>query len=218
MKYFGNIYLSWRRGIGQRRYIVGVIKKNSTQGVVFAYLPKGVKDASYEGFTRYTEFPDTTQVYTNHVLEILGQRLTPPERLDSKKLYTFWQVPVACYSDPFSLLAFTQGWLPTDNFEFLANFNPVTGLNFVTDLAGLSFLKLPVATIKVGDKLDWRYERDNQYDKFAVAVFLGEMKVGYIKKAHARIFHKKHHERIKLNAYSIERNGIIKKLFISVSL
>lgn len=217
MKYFGKIYLSWRSGRGHRRYMVGVVKKNATDGVVFSYVNKEVEAAKKEGFKSYTEFPDTSKVYTERVLEILTQRLTPAERNDTKKLYEFWRVPTKCYSEPLCLLAFTQGWLPTDNFEFLADFYPSPDLCFVTDLAGLSSLNLKKGTIEVEQKLKWRHEEDNQYDKKAVAVYAGDIKVGYVKKAHVRIFHKKHAEQLQLHVHSIEQNGIIKKLFIRVS-
>jgi hypothetical protein len=38
--------------------------------------------------------------------------------------------------DKYYMLAFT-GLLPTDNFEFLAHFNPIENLSFVTEITNL---------------------------------------------------------------------------------
>ena len=92
MKAIGSIYLSWRKGKGSRRKIVGLIKKNATSGVRFSYLQKGVLEAQKEGFTPYTDFPDTTKVYSENVLEIFGQRLIKTERPDINKYLDFWAI------------------------------------------------------------------------------------------------------------------------------
>lgn len=86
MKEVGNIYLTWRAGVGYRRYKVGIIRRNSTQGVRFQYLISKEKAAEI-GFMPYTDFPDLTKEYTENVLEIFGQRLTKTERSDIQKYY-----------------------------------------------------------------------------------------------------------------------------------
>ena len=63
----GHIYLSWRKGQGQRRHIVGVIKKSATKGVTFAYDQKAVEKAKEEGFSPDVEFSDITKTYTDNV-------------------------------------------------------------------------------------------------------------------------------------------------------
>lgn len=89
MKAIATIYLAWRKGKGSRRKIVGVIKKNATNGVRFAYIQEGVVEAEKEGFTPYTDFPDTSKEYTENILEIFGQRLIKTERPDIKKYLDF---------------------------------------------------------------------------------------------------------------------------------
>ena len=86
MKAIANIYLAWRKGKGSSRKIVGVIKKNATEGVRFYYLSKGVEEAQKEGFTPYIDFPDTSKEYTEKVLDIFGQRLIKTERPDRKSV------------------------------------------------------------------------------------------------------------------------------------
>jgi len=49
MKALGNIYLTWRKSKGQSRIIVGVIKRNVTDGVRFQYIQDGIRKAKQKG-------------------------------------------------------------------------------------------------------------------------------------------------------------------------
>ena len=158
MKAIANIYLAWRKGKGSRRKIVGVIKKNATEGVRFNYLPNGVEEAQKEGFTPYVDFPDTSKVYTDNVLEIFGQRLIKTERPDIQKYLDFWDIDPKYQDDKFYLLAYTQGMLSTDNFEFLADFHPIKELCFVSEICGLSHFKVESGTLEVGEILSYELE------------------------------------------------------------
>ena len=217
MKEIGHIYLSWREGLGKRRHIVGVLKRNATQGVRFKYIKSGVDAAKENGFSPYTEFPDIDKEYSENVLEVFGQRIMKSERSDIADFYAFWEVDAKYKDDKFYLLAHTQGLNPIDNFEFLADFNPSRSLRFLTDLASLSTLKLSVDSVKVGDTLTYQLESDNAYDDKAVKVFKDEMLVGYVKKIHSRVFYKQKGSSLKLVVKAIEFNGIIKRIFVKVS-
>ena len=217
MKEIGHIYLSWRKGQGERRYIVGVLKKNATEGVRFEYLSEGVEAAKKEGFAPYPEFPELTKKYSDNVVEIFGQRITKSERSDINDFLDFWEIEAKYKDEKFYLLAHTQGLSPTDNFEFLADYNRIKSLCFLTDLASLSVLKLAAGNIQKGDTLTYQLEKDNAYDKDAVKVFKGNMHVGYIKKIHSRVFHKKGTGTFKLTVKAVEQNGIIKRVFVKVA-
>lgn len=216
MKEIGHIYLSWREGLGKRRHIVGVLKRNSSLGVRFTYLKDGVDGAKNDGFSPYTEFPDLDKVYTENVLEVFGQRIMKSERSDISDFYDFWEIDTKFKDDKFYLLAHTQGLNPTDNFEFLADYNPTKKLCFLTDLASLSSLKLPANTLKTGDILTYKLESNNVYDDKAVKVFKDEMEVGYIKKIHSRVFYKQSSTILNLKVKAVEQNGVIKRIFVKV--
>lgn len=218
MKEVGHIYLSWRKGLGERRHIVGVLRSNSTDGVRFAYLPKGVEKAQKEGFTVYTEFPDLTKEYNGSALDVFGQRIMKSERSDINDFLSFWEINPKHKSDKYYLLARTQGLNPSDNFEFLADYNPVKGLCFLTDLAGLSKLNLSSGLLKEGDELSYELETDNQYDKYAVKVSFNGKLVGYIKKIHSQVFHKAGENKLKVRVKALDQNGSIKRIFVKVSL
>ncbi len=217
MKEFGHIFLTWRQGSGHRRHIVGVLKKSASMGISFRYLQENIENAKEQGFVPYTEFPEIDKIYTDNVLETFSTRLTKPERTDISDFYKFWEIAEKNKDDKFYLLAKTQGFLPTDNFEFLADYHPVSGLNFLTDLAGVSHLKLPNDVVSVGDELRFEKETSNERDSYAIKVLKGYKEIGYIKKIHAKVFHKKNGENLKLRVKAIDKNGFIKRVFVKVS-
>jgi hypothetical protein len=217
VKAIRTIYLAWRKGKGSRRKIVGVIRKSATNGVRFAYIKEGVDEAQKEGFTPYIAFPDTTRVYTENVLEIFGQRLIKTERADIQKHLDFWAIDAKFQDDKFYMLAYTQGMLSTDNFEFLTDFHPIKGLCFISEVCGLSETNPESGTLKPGDILSWKLEKDNPNDPFAVKVFKGEKPIGYIKLIHSRVFHKKFKAEIKVTVKSVEQNDSINRVFVVIS-
>lgn len=216
MKEFDKIYLSWRKGRGARRHIVGILKRSDEGSFSFSYIQDGVAKAKQEGFAPYTEFPDITKSYNGTVLDIFAQRLIKAERPDIQTFFNFWEIEPEYKDDKFYLLGHTQGLQPTDNFEFLADYNVVDGLHFLTELAGLTAYQLPSGTLKEGDILRFELDKQNEHDQHAVTVFKDELEIGHIKKIHCKVFHKPGAERLKLSVKSVDKNGIIKKAFIKV--
>lgn len=216
MKEIGHIYLSWREGLGKRRHIVGVLKRNATLGVRFLYIKKGIEAAKKDGFSPYTEFPDFDKEYTENVLEVFGQRIMKSDRSDISDFYDFWEIDKKFKADKFYLLAHTQGLSPTDNFEFLADYNPNKSLRFLTDIASLSTLKLPIDSVKPGDILTYKLDSANEFDHKAVKVFKGDKEVGYIKKIHSRVFYKHTSGLLKIKVKAVEQNGVIKRIFVKI--
>jgi len=214
---FGTIYLAWRKGKGSRRKIVGVIKKNATSGVRFHYIKEGVEEAQKEGFTPYIDFPDTSKVYTENVLEIFGQRLIKTERSDVQKYLDFWDIDPKFKDDKYYLLAYTQGLQSNDNFEFLADFHPVKGLCFVSEICGLTHWNIEPGFLSVGDKLSWELETDNPKDPFAVKVLKGSKVLGYVKMIHSKVFHCKAKSGLKIRVKSVDQNGSVNRVFIEIS-
>lgn len=215
-KDIANIRLAWRKGAGFPRIIIGIIKRNAF-GVSFSYIPEGLEEAKKYGLVTYTDFPDETKVYTEGVLDILGLRLNKSERGDIQKYYDYWEINPKYKDDKYYMLAHTQGLLPTDNFEFLADFYPTKELSFTSELCGLTNLKLDKDTLEEGDILTWERDSNNEYDRYAVKVFKGDTFVGYIKKVHSRIFYKKCRSKLKIAVKSVNRNGHLNRAFIKIS-
>lgn len=216
MKAIGKIYLAWRKGRGSRRNIVGVIHKNATEGVRFEYLKAGVLRAMEDGFTPYIDFPEIEKIYTENVLEIFGQRLIKTERTDSQRYLDFWDIDPKYKEDKYYLLAYTQGMLSNDNFEFLAEFLPVKNLKFVSEICSLSHQNLQSGILSVGDKLTYELDFTNQNDRFAVKVKKGNQLIGYVKMVHSRVFHKTKYP-LQIKVKSIDHNGTINRVFIEIS-
>ncbi|MFV5696859.1 hypothetical protein ACM55H_00695 [Flavobacterium sp. ZT3R17] len=217
MKAIGNIQLIWRPGKGSRRISVGTIKKSASEGIRFQYNQEGVEEAKKLGFVHYEGFPDTDKIYTENVIEIFGQRLMRSERSDLKDFYDFWNIDLSKKEDKYYMLAFTQGLLPTDNFEFLAHFNPVENLSFVTEITNLLESQIPSDKVAVGDVLRYELEPNNLYDKKAVKVFKDELYLGHIKLIHCNVFHKTN-KQFDLIVQGIEKNGVLKRIFVKASL
>jgi len=217
MNRIGNIFLIWRKGPGGRRIPIGRIKRNSSEGVKFVYIKENVEEAKKYGFTPYTGFPDLKKEYDKNVLEILSQRLMKSERNDLTEFYNFWRVDETKKLDTYYMLAQTQGLIPIDNFEFLADFNPQKGLEFVSEIAGLTKTNISPDVLKVGDILNYELEKNNQYDNSAVKLYKGDIFLGYVKKIHSRVFYKTN-TTFKVRVHHIEKNGIIKRAFILISL
>ena len=215
MSRIGNIFLIWRKGPGSRRIPVGVVKRNSIEGTRFDYLQKNVIEAEKQGFLPYTGFPETDKTYTKNVLEILSQRIVKSERNDLSAFFEFWRIDPSKRKDTYYMLAHTQGLLPTDNFEFLADFNPKNGLTFVTEIAGLTRSKIPSDNLSLGDVLEYELELDNQHDKFAVKLFKNGVTIGYVKLIHSKVFYRTK-SKLKVTVNHLEKNGVIQRAFIEV--
>ena len=218
MKAIGTIYLAWRKGKGNRRKIVGVIKRNATNGVRFRYITAGVEDAQKEGFTPYIDFPEINKIYTDNVLEIFGQRLIKTERTDIQKYLDFWDIDPKFKDDKFYLLAYTQGLQSNDNFEFLADFHPIKGLCFVSEICGLTHNKIEPGFLSDGDKLSWKLEKDNTKDTFAVKVFKVGKALGYVKMIHSKVFHANAKSGLQIRVKRVDQNGTVNRVFIEISL
>lgn len=217
-RYIKQIYLIWRRGRNDSRIKVGVITKNQTEGVRFRYIPSGIKDAIEKGFNMYPDFPNPDIVYKNNVLETFAQRLTNTERGDIQKYYDYWEILPSLKNNKFYVLAQTQGLLSTDNFEFIAEYYPVKGLRFTSEICGLTKRQLSSGTLEVGEVLIWELEKDNIYDKYAVHLYKKNgQEVGYVKTIHSKVFHDSKYKRFEVKVKSLEQNGHINRAFITVS-
>jgi len=215
MKAIGNIHLIWRPGKGSSRISVGTIKKSTTEGIRFQYNQEGLKEAKKLGFVHYESFPDTSEdkIYTENVIEIFGQRLMRSERPDLQDFYDFWNIDLSNKEDKFYMLAFTQGLLPTDNFEFLADFNPTKHLSFVTEITGLNEAKIDSKLVSKGDVLRYELEPNNSFDNKAVQVYKDNLYLGHIKLIHSRVFHKIK-KQLNLIVQGVEKNGILNRIFV----
>jgi hypothetical protein len=219
MKDFDKIYLSWRPANRKHRYIVGVLEHHPDDKYTFSYITSGVEEAQKEGFSPYTEFADTTKTYnSNVVLDVFSQRLMKAERRDVQNFYDFWEIDNQFVNDKFYLLGHTEGLLPTDNFEFLAEYKPIAGLHFLTDLVGVNELHLPMNSVNKGDELRYELDANNSNYPNPVRVYKGDIELGFIKRIHSNLFYNLGEIKAALMVKTINQHGYIKRIFVKVSL
>ena len=210
-----HIIVVWRPRRSYRRIPVAIVDSNGVE-TTFQYLKDGVEQARKEGFVYFPDFPDIEKRYEINVLKRLAFRINDNRRSDIQDYYSFWEVPEEAQKDIYRLLAYTQGILATDNFEFLAEYNDVQGVKFVTEVAGLSVVPLESTAIEEGDELEWRREPDNSYDPKAVALYKNGQKIGYVKKVHSLVFYLPNSECLKVKVKKLVRNGHIAFAFILI--
>lgn len=206
------IYISWRKQTGDRRYIIAKIKRNVSDGISFEYL-KGYEEAKKDGLEHFLGFKDSQKLTPESIEHLLALRVISKERPDRNGYLSFWEAENV--EDNFDILALTQGKTQTDNFEFLADYQPRKDLKFVTDLANLSRLKLPAKTLSKGDILTYKLEKTNLFDEYAVCIYKDNLAVGYIKKIHNKVFHRTR-KILKITVKAIDENGITKQVFVKV--
>lgn len=205
----------WRPGKSKRRIPVAVVKSNAF-GTTFTYLKDGVEIAKKDGFVCFPDFPDTEKTHDTNVLISLSQRLNDKDRSDIQSYYDFWEIPKSAENNTYRLLAYTQGILATDNFEFLAEYYGVGGIRFVSEIAGLTENQLDNETLQIGDELEWKFEKTNEHDQYAVLLLKDGKEVGYVKLIHNRVFHLRGSSGLKVRVKKIEHNGHISRAFILI--
>ena len=215
-RFIKQIFIVWRRGRGNRRIKVGRILRNQTDGVRFMYIQEGVKEALEQGFGMYPDFPNPDTIYRDNVLDIFSQRLTNNERSDIQKYYDYWEIDPELKDNKYYVLAQTQGLLPSDTFEFIAEYYPVRNLKFTSEICGLTKRRLKPGVLVEGDILRWELEPNNPYDKYAVRLFKKDKELGYVKAIHCNVFHKSKYKQFEVKVKSIEQNGYISRVFISI--
>ncbi len=207
----------WRKGPGSRRIPVGKIKRNVSSGTRFEYIQKKLEQAEGEGFIPYTGFPPPKKKYTENVIEIFAQRIPKSERNDLSDFYSFWKVDLTKKEDPYYMLAQTQGLLPIDNFEFLADFNPIKGLNFISEIAGITREEISSELVSKGDRLTYELDPTNRFDKSAVKLYKEDLFLGYVKLIHSRVFYKAK-GKVNVTVHHIEKDSLLKRVFIELEI
>jgi hypothetical protein len=214
------IYLIWRERKGERRIKIGIIEKTQAEEVTFRYLPEeGLTQATSMGFTCYPDFPDTEKTYKNNVLDTFAQRLNKSERADIQKYYDYWEIKPELKDDKYYILAQTQGLLPTDNFEFVAAYNPVQDLRFTSEVCGLThYPNLNPTSLAIKDELQWQLEENNAYDPYAVKILKAGQEIGYIKTIHSKVFYDDPNpHNLKIQVKGIEQqHDRINRIFIKI--
>jgi len=216
------IYLSWRHGKGGGRFLVGVLSRDTPYGedIVFRYDKDEVTRANEAGFLNYPEFADLEKEYRINIKAAFSLRLMPKLRSDRNNYLSFWHADKHGL-DWFDELGFTQGKLATDTFEFMADFPKRyngQGITFLSNVAGLTHIKLPLSSVKVGDKLRFELDTSNEFDSKAVKLMKSNQLIGFVKRGHHFFFHKIKNTELDILVSVVENNGNINQIYFTVKV
>lgn len=186
---FESILVSWRKGRGERRYIIGQISLSQELGATFAY-DANLERAKSKGFIGYPGLPINKEINQTTALDLFLRRVINTERGDASKKLDFWKVKSSLYYNKLYILGMTQGRSSSDEFEFLPVLRQMPEeYTFVTDIAGLGHCKTDIQSLKIGQELTLVPEPSNIYDFYAVEVQISNnQKLGYIKQGINRLF------------------------------
>jgi hypothetical protein len=217
MAKFEEIGLSWRSKRGERRYIVARLTRGGEGGINFKYDEKEFGLARAKGLDFFPGFRTPEKLTPQQIQYLLALRVMQEGHASYTAFKDFWEI--GDNLDVFELLAFTQGKSPTDNFEFLALYKADKNLAFVTDIAGLTSIKLDkdIVKVKVNDRLRVELEKNNPDDPDAVAVYKNDLKIGYIKRCHNLAFIGKSGYKSSLRVRHVEQDEkFIRDIFVKV--
>jgi len=215
------IYLTWRKAVVNRRYIIGKLIKDG-DSYQFQYCPDNeLEKAKAVGFEYYPAFPDVTKTYED-VLPTFSRRLINPARSDYDKFLKYWCAE-NYKDDLFAILGLTGAKLQTDTFEFIAPHYEVPA-SFYTEVAGLQHtdenLLNEIKNTKNPENISLKPEPENKYDPYAVKVFYKEAELGYVKIIHSSCIAKafKDNRNITARIENIIKNGSIKEILLDIKI
>ena len=220
------IYLTWRKGTGFLRHVVGVLCKNENNQYVFKYLDKeNLTKAEFDGFTYYPAFENIERTYEQDVLEIFSRRLIDPNRRDYDKFLNYWCAE-EYKGNNFAILGLTGAKLQTDNFEFIAPHYEIPAI-FYTEL---TWLQKGDADIQEKFKNEDKHENsgkitvqaepDNEVDPKAVEVLYEDKRLGYIKSIHCDCIADalNNNYQVKVGVADKVKNGQLKNVLLRIEI
>lgn len=183
------------------RWAVGVVERQDSTAT-FRYLSseefglfnpgRSLEQLMSFGYRGYPAFrqKDEKQIFDAGVLATFLRRLPPRSRPDfSSYLRSFRVDPAAAMSD-FALLGITEAKLPSDGFSLVDPLDArLLTCDLMLEIAGYRYyarklLKDP----SVGDLVSIEEDPDKTYEPHAVAVYLGDAKIGNINRLQAPTF------------------------------
>ena len=103
---------------------------------------------------------------------------------------------------PDTLLCIAGGETPMGIFRYLVKY---------ADEKKIDFSKL----LENNNILDYVLENNNHHDKYAVALYKQNIKLGYVKLINSKVFYYSKYKPT-ISVHSIEKNGILKRVFIKI--
>ena len=179
------LVVSWQAADGDRsRFVVAEItRKTGEKGFLFRYLVNSpeYKNATKAGFRGYPAFSTDVAVHEQGVIEAFMARLPNRSRADFGAFLEQHRLPASPHISDIALLGYTGARLPGDSFELVPVIDPATErVEFVLEACGFRYQGIDVSSVEVGQPVDFVADATNRHDRNAVAMFIGERRIGYI--------------------------------------
>jgi HIRAN domain len=184
--------LIWQSsGPDRNKYTVGeLIRSGPYISLSYFHSSTEIFAAMTAGFTGHAAFPLYRPVYHENVVETFARRLPSRQRNDFH-FYLKKNRLAQTYISDFSLLGYTGAYLPSDGFSFAIDwrFQELPYL-FLMEVSGFRYhsgMLMPMDNL-IGRSVTFVSEDNNQYDRNAVALYVGNDKIGYIPRYYAADF------------------------------
>jgi len=192
MKFINNIiepdilYLVWQAGIstpGERtnRIVGELIRNNDIVNLRYCVERDSFKEAYYKySFQGYMPYDIRKEPHLD-VMEVFSRRLVSKKRSDYVKYLESIRINSNIAMSDFSLLGYSEGRVDGDRFSII---NPFTNIRknvqFLTKVVGVNYVFNKRSPIYIDDIVILKKEKENAFDKNALAIIYNGEKIGYI--------------------------------------
>ncbi len=143
------------------------------------------------GLEHYNPFLEEKSYTGSFVLDSFSNRLPPRSRRDFVKYLEFLCIPPDATLSDFSLLGYSGGYLPSDNFSIVNTFDGIAGdCQFLIDVAGFRYYRELLGQIGLGVEVEICLEPNNEWDKKAIMFKIKGKKVGNVNRLMLPAFHR----------------------------
>ncbi len=180
------LFLTWQSHNNHNlRYCVGTLRKVCNEKIEFTYNigTEQFAEAESEGFVGYPAFKISEQVYDNDVLSTFFKRMPPRSRKDFTKYLLNHHLDSNFNGDDYQLLSHTGIQLPSDGFDIIPDLSKADiPFDYMMEVAGtrhnITFAEFE--SIDIRTPITFVFEPTNSWDKDAISIYCGDMKVGYV--------------------------------------
>ena len=180
------LFLTWQSNTDRhKRYFVGSIIKTKSDTYEFSYSVEtpDFTEACNAGFVGYPAFKLNDSVYSNDVMTTFMKRLPPRSRRDFTKYLSSHHLSSTSIVNDFELISHTGIQLPSDGFDLVPDLSEaIIPFDYLLEIAGTRYHMDfdQVQALDEGIEVSFQCEDENKVDSNAVAIFIGDKKLGFI--------------------------------------
>jgi hypothetical protein len=204
----------WRKQ-NTSRYVVGELVRQSDDNVTLRYFPdtEVFKAATDEGMQLLPAFGEPGLEYSSGVMELFMSRITSRKRSDFDLYLSTLGIEPSQKDEisDFTLLGYGEGRLPSDGFHVVNNYSETTPpVEFVAEVSSLNFCDYVdrMEDVEINQTVRLETEQDNDADPNAVAIYLNNLKLGYLNRVQAPAVGKWINQGLVVKGNIFRKNGL----------